>query len=342
MMGPFRHAASHAQAHARHADLLDAAAWHALLDERSLEGVVARLRDTFGSDLSDDPADLERHLKQRLAAETAAMTAFQWGAPRRLLTAYGRRFELANLKTLLRARYHGLPAERCEAVLVPLPHTALRWQALLEAPSVEAVAELLAGTPYARPILTVLEQQGEAPPFPFEVALDLAYFQALVRQTLRLSGTDGRRARRFLGEWIAAENLAWAFRYRRLAGLTPEETVNYTLHRAFGAGLDAVRRVAIGATVADEAARLGYTIDPALPEEEALAALERAASRRRADAAARLFGRAVFDLGVVLALLTLREVEVLDLVTLVEGRVAGLGRAELSGRLLGPVSRVEA
>jgi len=342
MMGPFRHAASHAQARARHSTLLDAATWRELLLAERLEDLVERLRLAVGADLPTHPAALERRLKQRLAAETVALTALQWGAPRRLLRVYARRFELANLKTLLRARHHAVPVERCEAMLVPLPSTVLPWQALLEAPSVEAVAELLADTPYGRPIRTVLEQQGEAPPFPLEVALDLAYLQTLVRRILALGGADGRRARTFLGAWIAVENLSWAFRYRRLAGLTPEETVNYTLHRAFGAGLDAVRRVATGASVADEAARLGFAVDPELPEEAALASLERTALRGRAELATRLQGRTVFDLGTVLAQLTLREIEVLDLVTLVEGRAVGLNRDALSARLLGPARRLEA
>lgn len=341
-MGPFRHAASQAQARARHASLLDAGSWRDLLAESSLEGVADRLGRALDTELPASPTALERHLQQRLAAETHTLASLQWGAPRRLLVAYARRFELANLKTLLRARHHGVAVERCEAMLVPLPVTALPWRAVLAARSVEEVAELLTATPYARPITTVLEQRGEAPPFPLEVALDLAYLQTLVRRVLALGGADGRRARAFLGEWIAVENLSWAFRYRRLAGLTPEETVNYTLHRAFGAGLAAVRRVATGAGVAEEAARLGYEIDAELPEEAALASLQRAALRRRFDAAARLFDRAVFDLGVVLALLALREAELADLVTLIEGRAEGLGRDDVQARLVGPGRRGEA
>lgn len=342
MMGPFRHAASHAQARARHASLLGAETWRSLLSEETVEGVAGRLGRALDTELPVAPALLERDLQQRLAAETHALAALQWGAPRRLLVSYARRFELANLKTLLRARHHAVTVERCEAMLIPLPHTVLPWRAVLAARSVEEVADLVSGTPYARPLRTVLEQQGEAPPFPLEVALDLDYLQTLVRRVLALSGADGRRARVFLGGWIAVENLSWAFRYRRLAGLTPEETVNYTLHRAFGAGLAAVRRVATGAGVADEAARLGYRIDPELPEESALPSLHRAALRRRFEAATRLFDRTVFDLGTVLALLALREAELADLVTLIEARAEGLGNEDVTARLVGPGRRREA
>ena len=343
MMGALRHAAGYAQSRARHASLLSGAGWAALLRESDVTAIAAHLGEgPYGPDLPAAPADLERRLKAALAAEVDALAALQWGEPKRLLTAYGRRFELENLKTLLRARHHGIPPERCEAVLVPLPRTVLDWEALLQAPSMQSVAELLAVTPYARPIRTVLDQHGEAPPFPFEVALDLAFFQTLVRRILRLQGADGRWARRFVGSWVAVENLSWAFRYRRLAGLTPEETVNYTLHRAFGAGLDAVRRVATGATVAEEAARLGFSIDPTVPEDEALVALERAARRQRTEAASRLFERAPFGLAAPLALLTLREAEVQDLVTVLEARTAGLGDNALADRLLSPASRLEA
>lgn len=340
MTGALKHAALYAQVRSRHASLLSEAAWRELLAQGDVDAIVRRLEGgPYGSGLSRYPAELERQLHAALAAETLAVRVFEWGDTRAVLAAYGRRFELANLKTVLRARHHGLPPERGLAVMIPLPEPSLPWQALLDAPGMESLAAILGGTPYAGPLLAVLEQHGAAAPFTFEVALDLAYFQTLVRRIERLSGSDGRRARLFLGTWIAVENLSWAFRYRRLSGLTPEETVSYTLHRAFGAGLDAVRRVALGATVADEAARLGFSIDPDAPEDEALASLERAAEQSRADAAASLFAGTSFDLGAPLALLALRETEVRDLVTLVEGRAAGLESGALRARLLGPAAR---
>ncbi len=336
MTGALRHAATHAQVRARLPGLLDVPAWRSLVLQESVEGVAQRLEDgAYGTGLPTRPAALQRRLTATLAEETHAAATFAWGATRSLLVAYGRRFELANLKTVLRARHHEVPWERGAAFLTPLRHTRLPWRALFEAPTTEAVARRLEGTPFGPPLLTVLEQHGDAAPFRFEVALDLAYFQDLVRRIERLGGRDGRRARTFVGDWIEVENLSWAFRYRRLAGLTPEETINYTLHRAFHAGLDAVRRVVTGSTVAEEAARLGYAIDPEAPEDEALAALERSAGQRRADAAEHLFLGAPFDVGAPLALLALRETEVRDLVTLIEGVAAGLRRDAVTVRFLG-------
>lgn len=340
MTGVLRHAATHAQVRAVRASLLGRAGWEALLEEPNVAGVARRLRDSaYGPDLPDDATELERALDGHIAAETLRLSAFQWGGTRALLDAHARRFELANLKTALRARFHALPAEVREPALIPIPRTRLPWRALSEAPSMEAFARLLEGTPYARPVRTVIEQKGEASAFAYEVALDLAHFQTLVRRVRRLGGRDGRRARELLGGWIAVENLSWAFRYRRLSGLAPEETLNYTLHSAFGAGLEAVRRVVSGATVAEEARRLGFTIDPDAPEDEALAGLERAAAEARADLAERIFYGAPFDLGAPLALLTLREVEARDLVTVIEGRAAGLDDAAVRARLLGPWTR---
>jgi len=343
VIGALRHAAAHAQARARRAGLITAAEWRSLLGEPDVAGVASRLdASVYGPDLSRDPPALERRLDARLAEETQRVAAFEWGLTRAVLGAYGRRFELANLKTVLRARFQRLEPERRDAALVPLPRSRLPWTRLAEAPSMQAFAALLDATPYARPLLSVLEQHEDASAFSFEVALDLAYFQTLVRRIGRLAGRDARRARTLLGSWIAVENLSWAFRYRSLSRLTPEETINYTLHSAFGAGLEAVRRVVLGATVADEAARLGYAIDRDAPEDEALASLERAAVEARADAAERLFAAAPFDLGAPLAVLALREVEVRDLVTLVEGRAAHLDDGAIAARLLSPAARAEA
>lgn len=343
MMGALRHAASYAQARALHASLLPPEGWRVLRREPERAGVVRRLRDTpYGPDLPSELGALERHMKRRLAAVTARVATLPWGAPQAVLRAYARRFELANLKIVLRGLYHRLPAERVTALLLPLPEPTLPWTVLLDGGSIAAVADALAGTPYQRPLRTVLEQQGEGALFPFEVALDLAYLQTFVRRIEHLGGADRAAAERFLGQWIAVENLSWAFRYRRLAGLTPEETINYTLHRAFGAGLDAVRRVSLGAEVADEAARLGIAVDGALSEDDALTALELAATRQRHAHARRAFAGVVFDLGAALGLITLLEGEVRDLVTLLEGRDRGLRESVLDDRWVTAAARGEA
>jgi vacuolar-type H+-ATPase subunit C/Vma6 len=170
--------------------------------------------------------------------------------------------------------------------------------------------------------------------FFLEIALDLFYFQKLVHLIDAQSGSDGDDARRFLGHWIAVQNVLWAYRFRIHGRMTPEEIINYTLHSAFGGGLDTVRRIALGSPLAVEARRLGLQLSVTRPEVEALTEIEILSARDRFRRASVTVARPLFHLSGILAYLWLLEEEVRDLTVIVEGKAAGLSSAEISPRLV--------
>ena len=188
-----------------------------------------------------------RTLRGEVADAGRALVRFLPRGAGELVAWYNQRFEIENLKTVLRAVHYGLDRSRARASLIPLRATRWRWEALVEAGSIPAVIDQIRESPYARPLEHAMERyQQEQRLFYLEIAVDLFYFQKLVRLIESQSGREAADARRFLGRWIAVQNLLWAYRYRIYGRMTPEEIINYTLHRAFAAGLDTVRRVALG------------------------------------------------------------------------------------------------
>jgi V/A-type H+-transporting ATPase subunit C len=228
-----------------------------------------------------------------------------------------------------------LDKEDAEAVLLPLDSPELPWSVLMDAGSVSVLVERLSRTPYGRPLSNAWERyQQENMPFFLEIAVDLHYFQRLVSLIEKLKGRDRLEAERFLGRWIAIQNLLWAYRYRIYFRISPEEILNYTLHDAFEVSLDTVRRIVLGSRVEAEARRLGIGLPADLPETEALTRLEKLEARalyRRAEAA---FAGSLFHLGAALAYLVLLESEVADLTVLIEGKRIGMAAAELETYLL--------
>ena len=176
------------------------------------------------------------------------------------------------------------------------------------------------------------QQEGRL--FYLEIAVDLFYFQKLVRLIESQTGKDGADARRFLGRSIAVQNLLWAYRYRIYGRMTPEEIINYTLHRAFAAGLETVRRVALGSPLVVECERLGFHISPGLSEVEGLTEVEVLAERERFRYATAALRRPLFQLRGALAYLWLLDAEVRDLTVIVEGKRTGLASAEIGRRLV--------
>ena len=335
-MSAFSYAAAQGYIRARLSRLLDRATWARLLEANSVTELGQFLGGTGAAPAVASDGSLRLQiLRGDTATAGRSLVRFLPRSSGELVAWYNRRFEIENLKTVLRAVHYGLDRSRARASLIPLSSTRWRWEALLEAGSIPAVIDQIRDSPYARPLEHAMERyQQERRLFYLEIALDLFYFQKLVRLIESQSGKDGADARRFLGRWIAVQNLLWAYRYRIYGRMTPEEIINYTLHRAFAAGLDTVRRMALGSPLAIEAERLGFHVSPGLSEVEALTEIELLAERERFRRATATISRPLFHLGGVLAYLWLLEGEVHDLAVLVEGKPTGLTGAEIARRLV--------
>lgn len=340
----FTYAASQGYIRARLSRLLDQATWMRLLDCKTPADLAQVLRQTHAAiALSRDGEVRFQVLRGEIASIAQSLVRYLPRDARRLVSWYNRRFEIENLKTILRSVRYGLEPRRAARSSIPLQSNAGTgagtgrgyWEALLEAGSIPAVMEQLRGSPYAAPLEQAAERyRQEQTLFHIEVGLDLFYFRRLVQLIEALKGSDAAQARLFLARWIAAQNLIWAYRYRIYGRMTPEEILNYTLHRAFGTGLETLRRVALGAPLAGEAQRLGLPLPPGLSEIQGLSQIELQVDRERYRRAAATMGRPLFDLGGALAFLLLLDAEVRDLAVIVEGNAVGLSSTEVGLHLL--------
>ena len=326
-MSLFSYAAAQGYIRARLSRLLDRGTWARLLE--------ATTPAELGPIIGRDGRIRLGILRGEVADAGSALARFLPHAAGELVAWYNRRFEIENLKTVLRAVHYGTDRSRALASLIPLRATRWRWEALVEAGSLSSVIDQIHGSPFARPLEHAMERyQQEQRLFYLEIAVDLFYFQKLVRLIESQSGQAAADARRFLGRWIAVQNLLWAYRYRIYGRMTPEEIINYTLHHAFAAGLDTVQRVALGSPLATEAERMGFRISPELSEVEGLTEIELQAERERYRYARAATGRPMFQLRGVLAYLWLLEAEVRDLTVIVEGKRTGLTGVEIGRRLV--------
>ena len=335
-MSVFSYAAAQGYIRARLSRLLNPATWARLLEAATPAELGQFLaRTAVAPMIGRDGRILLQSLRGEIAGTGNALARFLPHSAGELVAWYNRRFEIENLKTVLRAVHYGTDRPRALASLIPLSAARWRWEALVAAGSLSAVIGQIQESPFVRPLEHAMERyQKEKRLFYLEIAVDLFYFQKLVRLIESQHGRAATDARRSLGRWIEVQNLLWAYRYRIYGRMAPEEIINFTLHRAFSAGLDTVRRVALGSPLAVEAGRLGFRIPPGLSEAEGLTEIEALAERERFRYATAAIGRPLFQLHGVLAYLWLLEAEVRDLAMIVEGKLAGLTGVEIGRRLV--------
>ena len=193
--------------------LLGMAQLDSLIDRPYDEGAGARTQPDAAAQYA---GDLDQSNVTILLRELAVLIRPLSGAPRELLGYWAHRFELGNLKTIIRGKMANQPQAAIEEQLQDMGRfTSLPIAELLQSDTPAELLRRLEQTPYAeiaRQARHLLEQ-GEAL-FALDAALDRRYFAGLARRGAAIEGAPGLLLRALIGSIIDRVNLVWLLRYR--------------------------------------------------------------------------------------------------------------------------------
>jgi len=289
-------------------------------------------------------AELQRRLVGDLARELASCLKHLEGAGAALLAWMLARFQVENMKVLVRGFANHLPFEALEPHLVPLPHgLALDVEAPLQAQSADDfIARLPPGMPrrWLRKAASSYREQTRT--FFLEAALDCGYFEELLARTELLPDQDKEPVGPLSFQEVDTFHLMLALRGKFHYGLTPE--VLEPLH-VRGSKISTERFATMSAdadplTTASRA--VGRALDklPSSPATAAgaepfdLAVFEGLAWERFLRLANRVFRRSHMGLPTVLGYVGIRRVEVANLITVSEALATGLPAEAIHVRLI--------
>ncbi|MFZ5484627.1 MAG: V0D/AC39 family V-type ATPase subunit [Pseudomonadota bacterium] len=302
------------------------------------DALTARMREhglgaLVGGD--DDPRSLEARIVARLLEEARVALRVLAGAERAFLLYWIERFEISNVKSLIRAKLAGEPAAATARRLLDLgPFARLDAEALMRAEDVSELIRRLEQGVYAEIVRNARQAfEDSRDPFILDATLDRAYYDGLIRRAREFDPALSSGFGRLMGALVDRIALVWLLRYRFNYGLPPAQ-VHYLLPGP-GERLAPARvrhlvaletPAAVLAALPDDWATLtaGATEVPDLA-----ARLERAwlaQARRLLAARAPAFARA-------LAYLILREQGLRDVRALLRGRRLGLPVADIRGAL---------
>ncbi|HEX9626689.1 MAG TPA: V-type ATPase subunit [Acidiferrobacterales bacterium] len=284
----------------------------------------------FARPVGEDPEQLRSSLEQRLIAlllaDVVILARPLIGRARDFLVYWAYRFELSNLKVILRGKLSGQNAAVIRAQLVDLgSYGRLPTEELLRTDDVAELLRRLDGTPYAdvaRQARRVYEERHEL--FALDAAIDRQYFAGLAKRAHEAGGDASGALRGLVGNMIDRLNLLWLLRYRFAYGLAPSEAYYLLIpatHRLDGRTLLALSQLNSFDEVitrlpppwAEQLAGAATTV-------EVMHRLERE-SWRLAEA---VLHRSVFNLARVFAYLVLRERDLRQMRAIIRGRRIGL------------------
>ncbi len=169
--------------------------------------------------------DLDQSNVTILLRELALLIRPLSGSSRDLLGYWAHRFELSNLKVIIRGKMAGQPQKIIEDQLLDMgSFTRLPTAELLQSDSPAELMRRLEHTPYAdiaRQARHLLDQ-GEAL-FALDAAIDRRYYAGLARRGNEIGDTSGQLLRTIIGSIIDRVNLVWLLRYRFAYNLPPAQ-----------------------------------------------------------------------------------------------------------------------
>jgi V/A-type H+-transporting ATPase subunit C len=168
---------------------------------------------------------IERALISTLLSELSLLLRPMYGEARGLVLYWARKFELYNLKALVRGKLSGLDEQAIKDNLYDLPASlALPHASLLRSESLLELLRHLEQSPYraiASQARHVYEERHES--FILEATIDQGYCAGLAKRVRELHGTDLAQTQRIVASLLDQINLLWLLRYRFAYGLSASE-----------------------------------------------------------------------------------------------------------------------
>ena len=170
-------------------------------------------------------ASLEQRIVAQILDETRVLIRPLAGEARDFLSFWTARFEMSNVKALLRSKMNGERAAAAFARLVPMgAFGRLDGEALAHAEDAGELLRRLEAGPYAaivRHARRAFEQSRD--PFVLDAMLDQGYYEGLVARARPLEARFGAPLRGLMAVLVDRINLVWLLRYRFNYGLPPAQ-----------------------------------------------------------------------------------------------------------------------
>lgn len=339
--GVFEYANINARVRAIYSTLIAPPEWIELINAADYASLVGLLRSTvYGSYLLQvdekelTPRRAVFQIKKQMADTFTTVLRIAPEPTCPLLVQFYRDFEVDNLKALLRGILSGASWDQLRYFLFPLgPLSVLPAQAMVQAGNVAAAVELLRGTPYYATLSHAMRRySAEQSLFPLEVALDLNYWRAIWKEINQLADRDRLQALKIVGSLLDLNNLMWAIRYRVYHNLSEEELINYTLSYGYRVRDADIRAIAAGAEIPQIVSRIYPGLSDVyslfLEPRKGLTGLEVQLQRIVRDHCEKAMVGYPFHIGVPLAYLVLKKMEIQDLTVLIEAKSSGMPAEE--------------
>ena len=266
---------------------------------------------------------IEQSLLQTLLAEVRTLIQPMNPVERSLILTWGRKYALYNLKTLIRGKLYQLDPAEIREQLFDLPESIqLPEQEIIRAENVLELLRLLEAGPHrqiARQAREVYEQQRE--PFALEAAIDQRHYAGILRGVMECETHHRDWLRRLIGAELDRTALLWLLRFRFSYQLSPSETYYRLVPSMRLLTRDRILRLVNLDSLPQVLEALPEPLNERLAGCSTIAEVQQRLTARTIAEARHVLTHSHSAVTRALAYLMLREVDLLHLFAVVQGRL---------------------
>jgi V/A-type H+-transporting ATPase subunit C len=278
-----------------------------------------------------DNRSLEQRIISLLLDETTVLIRPLSGAPRNFLIYWIERFEIGNLKTLLRGKMTGERPALILSRLTPMgAFGRLDIEDLAHAEDVGDLLRRLEVSHYAdivRPARRAFEESHD--PFILDAALDRSYYEGLEHRALPLEAAAGNSFRRLMSSLIDRLNLVWLLRYRFNYKLPPAQVYYLLVASRYTLSSAQLRKLAALGSQEEVLSALPESLRRLLAEVSAIPEVFAKMEHNTVDIARKVLHAGGPAISRAFAYLIVREHDLRAVRAVLRGRLLGLPEADI-------------
>ncbi|MGV8982753.1 V-type ATPase subunit [Clostridium sp.] len=166
------------------------------------------------------------------------------GEYRKLIKAFFVRWEIEDLKVIIRGKYLGRSYDEIALKLIARSSlNTINYDYLLALKNVEEVVEGLKGSIYYKSLKNLSKGITEKGLFRIETELDFVYFTTIRKELKHLDKENSEVVHSIIGLEADLLNLSWIYRGKTFYKIPPEELFNYTIYNGYKLSKEELRKL---------------------------------------------------------------------------------------------------
>jgi V/A-type H+/Na+-transporting ATPase subunit C len=238
---------------------------------------------------------------------------------RRLLKNLFLRWEIEDLKIIIRGKYLGSSKEEIESKLIAKSSlNTINYDYLLALKDVEEVIEGLKGSRYYRCAKNSAKDISKKGLFKFETNLDFIYFSSIRKELKHLDKENKEVVYSIIGLEADLLNLGWIYRGKFFYNIPAEELFNYTIYDGYKLSKEDLKKLCYASSRWGFYRLLEKTPYSHIYEKDDSISIEKREREFQKKHFSKYFRESKTNVSVIMSYLVLYSIELRDIISIIE------------------------